>query len=244
MRYFIAMCAFLWLVSCKKAEDRRCLKKSGDYTQISIDLEPFNRLALREHIEYLLIQDSTDKVVVKGGKNLIGFIQFENKDGLLDISNLNRCNYLRQYEIVIVEIHYTSLVNILYEGTDDLKTLDTLETNYLTLTMRDGGGSVNLMVKALDLNIVNTHGWGDLTLKGSTNTARLHLMGDGTFDTRSLFVRDSLSMICSSSTPQKIGVQGIPIKVEINGMGNVEYYGFPSFIYFSRYGKGNLINKN
>lgn len=244
MRLLFALGILLIFSACKKPEDRKCFKKSGMYEEIAIHLGDFDRLALKEHIRYTLIQDSTDQIVIKGGSNLINFINVVPENGLVSISNKNKCNYLRKYEVVDVEIHFTKLINILFEGTEDLNTIDTLKTDYLSLTLRDGGGSMKMCIHAHDVNVINTHGWADLSLTGVTNTTRLVLMGDGSFNTIGLKTMDSLSILSASSTIQRISADGIPLKAQIDGIGNIEYYGNPSVLFFSKYGKGDLIHKN
>lgn len=232
------------LVACKKAEDRRCLKFSGDYTERTLPLEAFNRLDLREHIHFVLIQDSTNQLIIKGGKNLLSWVEVTQDQGLVTVSNRNRCNYLRKYAIPTVEIHVTNLINILYQGTETCINEDTLTTNYLTLTFRDGGGSMDLNVKALDIKAENTHGWGNLVVQGVCQTFRANLMGDGAFDARKLTVTNALKIITVSSRDQWFYVQDIPLSVQIEGIGNVRYLGHPSGIFLNKYGKGDLIDAN
>jgi hypothetical protein len=244
MKYLPLIFGIAFLFACKKPEDRSCLKKSGGMAERTVTVQNFDRLFLKEHIEYVLIQDSTDKVVIRGGENLLNFITIESTDGLLTLSNHNKCNYLRHYATVKVEIHYTKLINILYEGTETLTTEDTLKTDYLTLTLKDGGGSMDVCIDALDVNAVNTNGWGDLKLSGKAVTTKMQISGDGCFDCQHLETQGMLNVISSSSRPQKVKASGIPLKAEINGIGNIEYVGFPSTIFLSRYGKGELINRN
>jgi hypothetical protein len=231
----------LWLVACKKPADRACLKKSGNYTSFTISLNEFNRLHLKEHLRYVLVPDTVSKVIVKGGSNLIGFIEANQDGSLLTLSNKNRCHFLRNYEYPEVEIHYSTLVNILYEGTETLTNSDTLKTNYLVLTLKDGAGSVDLCIDAIDVKLDNTHGWGKALLRGKTDFCSVNLMGDGSFDGRELSVSTRFNMISASSLDQYLSAPNIPLYAQIKGVGNVYYFGTPSNIYFSRYGSGNLI---
>ena len=234
----------LVLISCRKASERPCWKKSGSLAVKEIQLGDFNRLFLKEHISYKLIQDSTNKIVIKGGVNLIGFINIQAEDGLVSISNNNKCNFFRKYEVVEVEIHFTSLINILFEGTEKLSCADTLNVNYLTVTLRDGGGSMDLLVNALDIRTDLSNGWGDLVLRGNTNTASYQVLGNGFVEARELHVSDSINFISSSSTIQKINASNCKLKVEINGIGDIWYFGLPTAISKNEYGKGKLIDKN
>ena len=245
MRKIFFMLMFLPLAfSCKKASERKCWKSAGPYAEKVIQLGDFNRLFLKEHLRYTLIQDSTNQIVIKGGVNMIDFIEVNGENGLVSIRSRNKCNFFRKYAIVDVEIHYTSMINIVFEGTESLTCLDTMKTNYLALTLRDGGGSMQMLVDAFDIRTDLTHGWGDMMIAGKTNTSRYQLLGDGFIDASNLKVRDSISFISYSSTIQKINAENCKLKSEINGIGDIWYYGIPTSIYNIEYGKGKLINKN
>ena len=242
MKWLNLLVLIALVISCKKPEQRACFKKSGELSSRIYEFGSFNQLHLKEHLTYKLVQDSTNKVLVRGGSNLLNFVEVMGENGVLTIENKNRCNYLRSYEIPEVEIHYTKLINILFEGTERLYNEDTLITDYLTLTLRDGAGHMELNVKAIDVNAINTHGWGRLTLKGETQSLRANLMGDGKFDFSQVTAINQIKLITSSSVDQRVNAAGIPLHVELNGVGNVYYYGLPSVINTVQYGKGKLIN--
>ena len=236
--------SLLYSSSCKKPENRTCFKTSGDFSERSVFLGAFNRLDLRERMQFVLIQDSMNKVVIQGGKNLLNLVEVTENDGLVTVVNHNRCNFWRNYAMPTVEIHFTRLINLNFEGTERLYNQDTLFTDYLTLTLKDGGGTVDLKVKALDIKAENTYGWGNMVLRGTTQTLRANLMGDGSFDVEGLHVSNSLKWITVSSRDQKIRADGVPLQVQIDGSGNVRYWGNPSSISLNKYGSGALINCN
>ena len=241
MKKFNLLILIFLAFSCRKPDERACFKKSGELAIKVYEFGAFNQLHLKEHLTYKLVQDSTNKVLVRGGKNLLNFVEVRSENGLLTIENKNRCNYLRSYAIPEVEIHYTKLINILFEGTERLYNEDTLITDYLTLTLRDGAGHMDLNVQAIDINAINTHGWGSLTLKGETQTLRGHLMGDGKFDFSQITSTNQVKLITASSMDQQVNAAGIPLSVELNGIGNVYYFGLPSLINNVQYGSGKLI---
>lgn len=67
MRLILFISISIILFSCKKAEDRTCWKSAGDETKLEVSLESFDKLFLREHIVYELVQDSLNKLVITGG---------------------------------------------------------------------------------------------------------------------------------------------------------------------------------
>lgn len=234
----------LWVCACKKSEDRSCFKRTGELSERTVFLSDFNRLDLRERMKFVLIQDSTNKIILTGGKNLLNLVEISENSGLVTVVNHNRCNYWRNYAMPTAEIHFTRLINLNFEGTERLYNQDTLFTDYLTLTLKDGGGTVDLLVKALDIKAENTYGWGNMVLRGTTQTLRANLMGDGAFDFKGLKVSNALKILTVSSRDQKIGADGTPLQVQIDGVGNVRYWGNPSSILLNKYGSGALINSN
>ena len=127
--------------ACKKAEDRRCIKSIGEDAVKELSVDQFDRIYLKEHIHYTLVQDTIEKVVIKGGKNLLNFIDVQVIDGRLEIQNENKCSFLRSYDREVeVEIHFKELINIHYEGTETLTNKGTLELGWLVVLIRDGVG--------------------------------------------------------------------------------------------------------
>lgn len=232
--------------SCKKSEDRTCFKKWGKDAIREVSLPYFEKLEVYEQMEVVLIQDSTNKLVIKGGENVISFIDFEvSAEKKLVLRNKNKCNFLRSYDKKIkVEIHFTELMNIYFEGTEPMYSLDTLTSDYFTLFVRDGAGSVDLTLNSKVINAEVAHGWGDYSLKGKTDYARIAAKSNGFCNTYGLNVRDSLFVFCQTSSIMKVRADQIPMRVTMINNGIVEYKGIPSSINFQQFGTGEIINAN
>ena len=233
------------LTACKKPEERTCFKRTGDIDTLEVSVGGFDKLFLHEHVEYELIQDSLDKVVLVGGKNLLGEIQLAVTEGLLDISNHNRCNFLRDYQKKVkAEIHFTNIINIHFEGTETLANRDTLQFDWLTFLIRDGAGPVKLNFNAQYVNAIVSHGWGDFTFKGTVNQANLNVRSNGYCDTYGMKVLDSLTVISNTQGTVKVNANGAKLKAQTEADGNILYKGVPSFIQFNQIGAGSLIDSN
>ena len=63
----IVVLSFIVLVisACKKPENRPCWKTAGEETELTIAVEPFTKMFLKEHVEFVLVQDTIEKVVDK-----------------------------------------------------------------------------------------------------------------------------------------------------------------------------------
>ncbi|WP_430403510.1 GIN domain-containing protein [Fluviicola sp.] len=221
---FIALLAF----SCKKPENRTCFKFSGSETTKEIPLASFNRLELKEHVEYVLIQDSLDKVVLKGGKNLLNLIEVNVADGLLTIENKNRCGFLRNAKkVVVAEIHFTKLINIRFIGTEPLRSQGTIYTDYFTFYSRDGAGEVNLDLNAILIDAEANHGWCNFTLTGVTQKARICAKSNSYCDVTGLTVTDSIYVASETVGDMKINADNLIIHGYITESGNIFYKGTP-----------------
>lgn len=232
------------LLSCKKASDRACFKSTGELVSKELALGEFNRLELHPHIEYELIQDSLDKLVITGGENVVNFIEYSLQDKLLMIKNTNRCPFFRDAKKVIkVEIHFTDLINLHYEGSERIYSKDTLQTPYFTLTVRDGAGPVNLKLNSIVVMADIVHGWGDYTLEGKTQIAKIGARSNGFCDTRKLVVTDSIYVASETSGDMYVNTGNLPIYGFIKSIGNVYYTGEPPAVEVVESGQGKLIKK-
>lgn len=244
--YILALSSILFQVSsCKKAENRTCFKSTGKEKTISISLPYFNKLWLNPHLEYVLIQDSTDRLVITGGENLVNLVEWNiDSDYVLTITNGNKCNFLRKLDKKIrVEIHFTNVYNLHFEGTEPLTNVDTLDMPYFVMLIRDGAGSVNLNLKSIVLQADISHGWGDYTLGGKTQIAHIAARSNGYCDVTALQVTDSMYVSSETSGTIKVRVDGIPLTGEIRALGDIWYYGTPSSISVTELSKGKLIGK-
>lgn len=234
----------LFSTACKKAEDRTCFKSWGEETTLEIPLESFDKLFLHAHIEYELVQDSTDKLVIIGGENMVKHIEWDiNDTKTLSIRNKNKCNFLRnERKVIKVEIHYTNVFNIHFEGTEAMTSRGKLKTDYFVLFIRDGAGPVSLDLDCISVSADISNGWGDYTLKGTVQYARIGARSNGYCDTRDLIVSDSIYIAQESSGKVKVNCGNLPLYGYLKKRGNIEYIGQPSAIHIVDTGDGEILD--
>jgi hypothetical protein len=79
--------------SCKKSEDRRCFKSTGEEGVREVTLEsPVDSLFLNDNFTYRLVPDETEYILVTGGENVISFVDIDQATGRIEVSNSNKCN--------------------------------------------------------------------------------------------------------------------------------------------------------
>lgn len=230
------------IISCKKSEDRICMKSTGEWDSLVIPLTPFNSVSLGKNLVFELVQDSTDKVVVLGGRNLLNQVKVSVLQGLLEIRNQNKCNFLRSYKKKItIEIHFTGLSKIVFEGTEKLYSRGKLKFEWLDFLIRDGAGSVKLDFDAKRVYATISQGWGDFTFSGSTHYANLNVRNNGYCDLIGMNVYDSLTIISNTQGDIKVSANGIKLNAESLADGDIFYKGNPSAINFKQLSGGKLI---
>lgn len=241
-RLFPVLVLFVVLFACKKPVNRTCWKFAGATKSLTITVGDFTALFLKGHLSYTLVQDSTDKIVITGGENLIGHVKWTNENGLLTLENGNKCNFLRDPKNEInIAIHCTNVSNIRFEGTEPLIGLGTLKSDYFVLFIRDGAGPVTLDLESLVVNADIAHGWGEYHLSGTTKSARIAVRSNGFCTVDKLHITDSVYVGSESQGDITLNANGIPMSGYIKAGGNIRYKGIPNAINVIKTGEGNLI---
>ena len=76
------------IYSCKPANERSCFKRSGESDSLLIELPSFDKLILGEHMRFVLVQDTIQKIRLYGGSNLLNQISIDtDESNEISISN-------------------------------------------------------------------------------------------------------------------------------------------------------------
>jgi len=246
MRFFYAIALLIGLISsCKKPEDRLCSKPVGVEDTLEIPLNDFDQLFMHDRLIFVLVQDSTNKLVITGGKNLIGHVRATIDNGQLEIENMNKCNFLRSYKKKIkVEVHFTSLINLRFEGSEPLTNQGKMKFDWLTFLLKDGAGSVHLNFDAQEVYATISEGWGDFTFSGNVNYANLNIRSNGYCDIYGLNIADSITVVSNTQGDIKVNANAVKFKAQTLADGNIYYKGTPSQILFDQQSNGQLIHVN
>jgi len=237
----------LGLITCRKAEDRKCWKSIGPETTREVALPTFTKLHVNPQVEVVLVPATEHKLVLHGGKNMLKNVSYNiDEYGFLQLKNDNTCGFLKNYkkQKVTVEVHFVDLQELFFEGTYDLTTKDTLFTTNFILTMRDGAATANLTIDCDFIQVYQEHGYGDVVLNGSTRQAFLRVKSNCYSETSNLKVDSTLIVLSTSSVATIVNAhQTNDLIVEISGRGDVIYKGTPNTIFYQQYGSGNLIQQ-
>ncbi len=231
----------LGILSCEKAEDRSCFKSSGSYAERQIPLDSIRHFDFGDRIKYRIYQDNYNKIIIKGGKNLINNIDIQNRDNVLYIENRNTCRFLRNSpDIVEVEIHYPYMKSFYMDVSDSVIFMDKIKAYSLVVEMRDGGGSLKADVDVHTISMVVSQGAGDFTLSGKADEAELKIQNNGAAN--AINFRSEYVYIYQNSTANMfINLDGSSALIYIDGTGNVFYGNTAGNIEREGQGEGQII---
>lgn len=232
----------LLMIGCKKPHERRCYKSNGEQDSLVYSIDAIYQLDLGNRIRYRIFQDSSNQIVVHGGKNVIPFVEINQEVDTLRVRNQNRCAFLRnKEEFIQVDIHCPDYHVFRCDITDSLLFIDTIVSEKLDIKLTEGGGYMELNVEVNQLKLDVTDGVTNFKLGGIvTGTSAIHLKVLSYGDARGLISENYL--ISNNSTGDfYVNLDQAYSVVKVWGTGDVFYTGEPDSLIVDKTGDGNCI---
>lgn len=231
----------LLLTGCGKDQWDDCITSTGAIRQEERSVEGFHTVSLTDRIDLVFEHRDTNSVAVEAGLNLIDQVVTEVRDGVLYVSNGNRCNWVRSFKPrITVKVPLAQVRKLELSGTGNVSAADTLRRSGFFIEQRGAEGSVVLPV-VVDELIISLHtGSGDVVLTGRCNANAYLFSGI-------MSPIDASGMRCWNMNVNNSGVSDIRCKADghldvgINGIGDVYYGGSPTGITTNGTGSGRLI---
>lgn len=203
----------------------------------------FNTLTVYNKIDVYYTQDTTlpeYKIQVVTGKHLLYNITTEVKNGILEIRNENKCNFVRgSNNDVTVYITAPHIHNFVQEGVGTIYSSGTIVEDTIDYKINNSG-DVRLNVSSHHL-AGHLFGVGDGYSEGNTNS--YYIYADGRDFVHSGNLRSDYCYIFFKSTGvAEIGTANY-IDADIEYKGNVYYSGDPGTIHKTEKSSGQLLHK-
>lgn len=228
MKKFIYISAILMLIisSCDKNNVGDCFKSTGPMMVQERSITNFHTVLLKDNVNLILEYSDSSKLKVEAGSNLLNNIVTDINDSILTISNLNSCNWVRNYNSPINVYLDISLVDtIYYRSSADVICIDTVVKDIFQLDVFEGSGIISLLLNTKNL-IVNMHtGSADIMLDGITTNSYLFQNGFGRIDGSNC--RSSSVYARNWSSNNMYLYPENYLSVEIKNIGDVYYHGNP-----------------
>ena len=210
--------------------------------EIEIKLDSVQEFKLYGGIVYKFYQDTLKKVSIKGGENVISFIDVDSDNYITSIHNKNSCNFLRDYDDkIIVEIHYPHYKTIYGEPTEPMTFVDTLVGDFTNIILRNGGESLSLNAKMNHLVLNVSFGTGSINVNGKVNLLSLTTHNLGRINALGIESKE-INIYQASNADMLVNFKNSKVKVRFHGNGDVKYTGIPNELNISGEGDGEVIS--
>lgn len=225
---------------CKK-EGCDCFKGTGDITSETRQLPAFTNVYVEDNVNLIFQEDTVQKVTVQAGKNLINKIKTEMNGDQLKITNVNKCNFVRRYDIPInVYIHYVrnQLYRIRTKGTGTISSANACTSDSIDLSS-ESSGDINFEMGGQCRTFTHQHGAGDITLTGSCSEVIIYSKGVGFTITDAC--PNNYTWVYTNTTGKITVNTSGPLITKIDGSGNIYYTGAPAAINNTENSTGKLL---
>lgn len=225
------------LTSCNDA-----LFDTGELISKEYALDEFNEIYINDIFDVFLKQDTICKLKIEGGSNLVPNINFKIKDNKLSIEDDNNANWSRNYERIKLYISVKKISFLKINESANVKTIDTLIAQRLTVYSINDYSDISITVKCDDFIFINegTSG-GYLTVKGKASYSGIWARGSCTVDAID-FLSEKTVIKNESIGDCYVNVSNI-LDAKIFRLGNIYYKGNPKTINYTQDNStGQLIN--
>lgn len=240
--YFLFTIGILLFNSCRKQNMCDCFKPRGETIIENRTVNNFTTLQVFDKIDVYFTQDTAAKnysVKVVTGKHLMSSVTTEVSNGVLQIRNLNKCNFVRgSHNDVTVYVTSPPLKKFIQDGVGNLYSTNTITGDSIIIYLRNSG-DMHLHVNTNHF-AGHMHGVGDLYVDGSAPDLYSYSVGQGFVHAQNLSATTAY-MYYSSNGEAHINVTG-ELTAVLPNTGNVYYSGNPGLVKKSGTGSGKLIH--
>jgi len=220
------------LNSCKKSDDRSCIKSFGDPVSKIIQFDKIDTLELYDDIQLNLIQDNSNYLEIKDFKNTINFIESNFTNNNLTLSNNNKCKVLRsRKKHPEINLHFDTIHKLKLFGGGALTTYSSWNQDSINIFSEESSSILNLEIKSNDINMYFKNGEIVGSIYGSSANVYCYQGKYTNLDLKSLITPH---IHFASATTGDVNVYCSDfLHIELWDTGNVIYYGDPDSIYIS-----------
>lgn len=239
MRYWNII-LLISIAGCNREDAPDCFQLGGDFAREYRELEGFNKIELRDYIQYELTQSNQYAIEISGPGNLLNDIITQVDNGKLTVTNNNTCNFVRSYKRKIyVRIYAPSFGEIDHYGSGDVVSTDTLFQSRFIMNFRHATGQTNLKLHCDSVSLLMHTGSADCIARGISNTTELFANGLGFLDAADL-ITNNVFIRQSSIQTLKARASGYMFCL-IQSRGDVIMYDCPEQVDLEQSGSGELI---
>lgn len=115
---------FVFIISCDSENAFDCFQTTGTIITQKFDASNFDRILVNRDVELILTEGPNFEVIIETGSNLLNDVVVNVEDGLLELTDNNTCNFVRDFGITkafvtapnIIEIRNSSQFEVSSQG--------------------------------------------------------------------------------------------------------------------------------
>lgn len=236
---YLLIITFIAFHSCKK-DPADCFRSTGKQKTETRQLDSFSNLVVSNNIDVELHHSPHNQyLIITAGENLLPGISNDIDNNTLKLTNNHSCNWVRSFDKAItIKLFYHHLDSIEFRASGLLNCADTLRADSLYLSVKEGGGTVRLLLNTKKSFINHEYGTADIHLLGRSEVNYIYQASFGPVLADSLHTK--FNYLENLSTNQCRVHAELQLGVTISGPGDVFYTGNPS-INLIKTGSGNLF---
>lgn len=161
MKKAIYILAFITLFTCNSEDVNDCFQTSGSIIQKEVAIDAFTKILVNRDIELILTEGIEFKVIIETGENLLNDVEAIVAGDVLELTDNNTCNYVRDFGITKIYVTAPDITEIRSSTQYEIRSQGILNYNNLTLISEDfiapGSftvGDFRLVVNSTQLRIV------------------------------------------------------------------------------------------
>ncbi len=236
----LILCYVVLLCSCGK--ESNCLKSAGKEQSISVELEAFDQLHIRDNVLVELQNANSYEASISFNEHLIDGISTRIENGILEIDNQNRCRWVKDLSIrpkVTISMPLNGLRSIHHYGSEPLTMEDSLISEAFVFEQFDAAGDASLLLNVQNLELKQHAGNATLKVAGSCDYLYLYNISLGKTDTRQLRAREAY--VISNSIAEISANVANRVRCEIYNSGDVVLCPGPDSVETVQRGLGQVI---
>jgi hypothetical protein len=217
-----------------------CITSNGKTIRQERILSDFDSIDVGDYVNIFIKQDSVNKVWVESGQNIIDGITTEVIDRQLVIRNINKCNWLRSYDVPVnVYLSVRNLLKIYYLSSGNVSSTNTLRSSSLDIEAWGGSGTIDIDMDIYEGVFILQMGTADFNLHGRCAITSVYSGDYGFFQCKNLnagymYVTNKSSNDCYVKASQYL-------EATVGSIGNIYYTGNPDTLITHIQGSGQVI---
>jgi hypothetical protein len=217
--------SLLLMSSCESGMDS-CLKSQGSVVIQTRHTSQFFYILVDDIFKLTLCNDTSNKLVISGGENLLPYVDHYIKNDTLYLENQLKCNWARDYDKIEINIHADTLKQIFIKEPSDLYTVDTFRMQKLVLFAVNDLSHIDITISCEAFFFKTAYNTtGAFIFKGKTDYAHFWPYYASKIDAGNL-IANKVTVLHHSIGDVRVYAREW-IEVESNSKGKVYYTGAP-----------------